>query len=129
METSEDYYPRRESVRDNLGNVWDPNSGSNVCETQNRLRVGDRLEFSVSATDPMCETLSYKIRKSAGPSSTRQTDWQENNVLSVTITPEDVRKKLLIAVQMRSPRPYHAEGQYDGIVTFAYEVLPPQRPT
>jgi hypothetical protein len=55
VETSEDYYPRWESVRDNLGNVWDPNSGSNVCETQNRLRVGDRLEFSVSATDPMGE--------------------------------------------------------------------------
>ncbi len=127
VETSEDYYPRWESVRDNLGNVWDPNSGSNVRETQNRLRIGDKLEFIASATDPMGEALSYRIRKLTR--STRQTDWQDNNVLSVTITPEDVRKKLLVSVDMRSPRPFHAEGEHDGTVTFAYEVLPSQRPS
>lgn len=123
METSEDYYPRLESVRDNLGNVWVASSGSAECRTQNRLRIGDKLEFSVSATDPKGEILSYSAAKY---SSTEAPEWQEDNVLNLTITPQDVRKDLWVFVRIRSPRPYHAQGSHDGFVQFNYEVLPPQ---
>jgi Swt1-like HEPN len=126
METSEDYYPRFESARDNLGTVWLP--GRSSGNTGDRLRVGDTLEFVVSATDPMGETLSYKIRKLYNQDDGWFENWQEDNVLRVSITPEDVRKDFQVAIYMRSPRPYHAEGAHDGVVSFVYEVLPPKYP-
>jgi hypothetical protein len=124
METSEDYYPRLESVRDNLGNVWVASSGVRSCQTQNRLHIGNELVFVVSATDPRGETLSYQVSKFL--SKEAEPEWQEDNVLSLTITPQDVRKELTVFVRIRSPRPYHAEGSHDGYVQFMYEVLPLQ---
>jgi hypothetical protein len=120
METSEDFYPRLESVRDNLGNVWVPPSSAHV--TGDRLRVGDTLEIIVSATDPMGQPLSYRAVISM---SRRGTDWQEDNVLHVPITPQDVRRDFKLIVYMRSPRQYHAKGTWDDDVLFQYEVLPP----
>lgn len=124
METSEDYYPRLESVRDNLGNVWVAGGVAPLCQTGNRLRVGDTLEFSVSATDPMGETLSYQTIKSGVGGG--QSEWEEGNVIRRTINPEGVRREFRIHIYARSPRPYHAMGTYDDVVTFIYEVLPPQ---
>lgn len=120
METSEDYYPRLESVRDNFGNVWVPGNSANI--TGDRLRVGDTLKLVVSATDPLEETLSYRIRRVYGSDPIQ---WQENNVLRLDITAEDVRRDFKVIVYMRSPRPYHARGTWDDDVTFLYEVLPP----
>jgi len=122
METSEDYYPRLESVRDNLGNVWMPPLPALL--TGDRLRVGDTLEFIVSATDPLGETLSYKIRRAYGDND----NWQEDNVLRLTMTPQDVRNDFKVLIYMRSPRPYHARGSWDDDVIFRYEVMPPSRP-
>ncbi|MBA3790461.1 MAG: hypothetical protein H0X23_04365 [Rubrobacter sp.] len=124
METSEDYYPRLECVRDTLGNVWVPSRG--VSSTGSRLRVGDTLEFVVSATDPLGETLSYRIVKLHNMEDTPPGNWQEDNVLSVSITSQDVRKDFTIIIYMRSPRPYHAKGTWDDDAIFVYEVLPPQ---
>lgn len=121
METSEDYYPRLESVRDNLGYVWVPPHGAGISGAH--LRVGDALEFVVSATDPLGEPLSYKIRKIYGGDNDQ---WQENNVLNVPITAGDVRKDFKVAIYMRSPRQYHARGTWDDDVIFVYEVLPPR---
>jgi hypothetical protein len=120
METSEDYYPRLESVRDNLGNVWVPGNSANI--TGDRLRVGDALEIVVSATDPLGETLSYRIYRVYGA---HPIQWQENNVLRLNITAEDVRRDFKVIVYMRSPRQYHAKGTWDDDVLFQYEVLPP----
>jgi hypothetical protein len=120
METSEDFYPRLESVRDNLGNVWVAPGSAHV--TGDRLRVGNTLEIIISATDPMGQSLSYKARKSYGG---WDTDWQEDNVLYVPITPQDVRRDFAVVVYMRSPRAYHASGTWDDDVIFQYEVLPP----
>ncbi len=122
METSEDYYPRLESIRDNLGNVWVSKDGI-VYGTGDRLSVGDTLEFVVSATDPMGQTVSFKI----GSDFSDDDNWQEDNVLRLTITPEDVRNDFEVFIYMRSPRPYHARGSYDDAVIFKYEVVPPSR--
>lgn len=124
METSEDYYPRLESVRDNLGNVWVPPLTS--LSTGDRVRVGDRLEFIVSATDPMGDSLSYKVVK-AHNELMGEIAWREDNVLHVPITPQDVRTEMYLMVYIRSPREYHAHGTYDDSVTLVYEVLPPAR--
>lgn len=124
METSEDYYPRFESVRDNLGNVWVPKGGwSN--QSGGRLRVGDTLQFVVSATDPMGETLSYKIDKFH---TNTPENWQEDPVFNVDIESEDVRNDFIVLIYIRSPRVYHASGTYDHAVMYQYEVLPPISP-
>lgn len=127
LETSEDYYPRIECVRDSLGNVWIPSkfSRGEPVFTGRRLRIGDTVEFVVSATDPLGETLSYRIKKAGLRRDTPYDNWQEDNVLRVSITPEDVSRNLEIDISIRSPRPYHATNDYDDDVEFWYEVLPP----
>ena len=42
-ETSEDYYPRIESVHESLGHLWTPASGAKQVETGAKLRPGDSL--------------------------------------------------------------------------------------
>lgn len=59
-ETSEDYYPRIESVRDNYGNIWTIGS-SNPLITKTRLRPGDIIELVITASDPRDEELEYGI--------------------------------------------------------------------
>jgi hypothetical protein len=124
METGEDYYPRLESVRDNVGNVWvaEGHSYGTIFATGDRLRPGDSLEFVVSATDPLGQPLSYGINL-IHRGGLR---WQDENVLSVTMTTADVRRMCDANIYVRSPRDYHALEDYDDIITFRYEVLPPR---
>jgi hypothetical protein len=51
QETSEDYFPRIESARDSLGNIYTFGSGNSI-HTEMILRVGDTLDFTVTASDP-----------------------------------------------------------------------------
>jgi hypothetical protein len=52
LETLDAYFPRIESVRDNLGNVWTPANQMQTLFAKQLLRPGDMLEFVVTATDP-----------------------------------------------------------------------------
>jgi hypothetical protein len=125
METGEDYYPRLEAIRDDLGNVWTPPSYDDyghMVVSEARLRPGDTVTWVVSASDPMDDPLQYN----AGIIGGRETGWQESNVLSLTFTEEDVRRMCDVNIYVRSPREYHAMGEYDDIRTFRYEVLPPR---
>ena len=129
METGDDYYPRLESVRDNLGNVWVPpgyDDYGEMVDTGARLRPGDTLTWVVSATDPMGELLLYSATILGG--SGREIEWQESNVLSLTMTEADVGRMRDVNIYIRSPREYHAMGDCDDIRTFRYEVLPPPKP-
>ncbi len=124
METGEDYYPRLESIRDSLGHVWVPADDTRlIFDTRARLRPGDPVEWVVSATDPMDDTLSYNAAITGG----RETGWQENNVLSLTMTNADVGRSCFVSIHIRSPREYHARGEYDDYLTFEYEVLQPKQ--
>jgi len=89
------------------------------------MRVGDTLELVVSATDPQGEPLSYKAVKIYNMNSAWDENWQEDNVLRIPITPQDVRRDFKVVIYMRSPRQYHARGAWDDDVIFTYEVLPP----
>jgi hypothetical protein len=122
METGDDYYPRLECVRDSLGNVWVPADSKLPFDTGARLRPGDTVEWVVSATDPMDDTLLYNAAIIGG----RETGWQENNVLSLTMTNADVGRMCIVNIKIRSPREYHARGKYDDDIDFMYEVLPPK---
>ncbi len=120
METGDDYYPRLECVRDNLGHVWVP-ADNDLLNTGARLRPGDTVEWVVSATDPMDDTLSYNAYIIGGG----ETGWQENSVLNLTMTTADVARSCFVRIDIRSPREYHARDKIDDRVTFVYEVLPP----
>ena len=123
-ETSEDYYPRIESARDSLGNIY--TLGKSVSlNTGYRLRVGDCLEFVIAATDPLGEPLEYRLNVGG----TVTIPWQGRHSMQLTIAERHVRKRLAVVLQVRSQREYHAKMHYDDRVIFNYEVLPPRPDT
>jgi hypothetical protein len=121
QETSEDYYPRIESARDSLGNIYTFGSpgyvNTNIC-----LHIGDVVEFIVTASDPLGADLQYSL--SVLPKGI--SDWQDSNVFPLIIEKKHVRKKCEVVLAVRSHREYHAEGGFDDTVFFVYEVLPPR---
>ena len=62
MENNDDkYFPKFESIRDNFGNTWTPNSPYAI-ETNLTLRPGDELEFTIHAKDPEDKELMYRTQ-------------------------------------------------------------------
>ena len=122
QETSEDYFPRIESVRDSLGNIWSTDSPSPTTLTTNmQLRVGDVVEFVITASDPLGAALQYNVSVNQGDLNV----WQDNNTLSVTISEFHVGKDVPVVVFIRSPRNFHAKPYgYDHFIRFFYDVLP-----
>ncbi len=122
QETSEDYFPRIESVRDNLGNIWTVDYPSPIALiTGMTLRVGDPVDFVITASDPLGADLEYNInfnRGDLGP-------WQKNNTISLTISNFHVGKDVFFALFVRSPRDSHAKNLgYDHVISFIYDILP-----
>lgn len=118
QETSEDYYPRIESIKDNLGNIYTYGDGN--IFTQMSLRVGDVIEFVITATDPRGEPLQYTLFP------TYYESWQDSNVISLRLTDRDIQKRFQVMIAIKSRRQYHANKEYDDAVIFNYEVLPPK---
>jgi hypothetical protein len=124
QETEEDYYPRIESVRDSLGNIWVPSAGVALKSifTKNRLRPGDTLDFLVTASDPLGEEISFGVNVGGlGPLV-----WQSTNEFSVQIGEKHVGNHFEVAFYVKSGRQYHARGMWDDKVDFNYVVLPPK---
>ncbi len=121
-EFSDDYYPRFESVRDSLGNIFIPSGENRMLDTGMRLRPGDKIEFIVTATDPMGEELEFGIRPLGG--RTAEISWQKDHVFAFTMSEAEIRKKLDMQIFLRSLRQHHAYPDYDDGVAFRYEVLP-----
>lgn len=117
-ETSEDYYPRIESLRDNLGNIFTYGDISEVSSRM-KLRVGDSIEFVITAIDPMGESLQYGIFDGVN------LKWQESNVITIKLTEKHVGKRFAPILAIKSNRKYHASEEYDHAIVFNYEVLPP----
>jgi hypothetical protein len=118
-ETSEDYYPRIESARDNLGNIYSYGDRS-VIDTGMRLRVGDTIDLVITATDPLGESLEYAIYRGD------YHGWQDSNVISLTLSEKNVQKRFQVMLAIKSKRKFHADREYDDSVIFNYEVLPPK---
>ena len=120
QETGEDYYPRIESVSDNLGNFWSPSTGTgNHLFTEIKLRPGDILEFVVTARDPLGEPLEYKMGFGRGP-------WHDSPEFRRIITEKDVSYEFNVYLCVRSHRQFHAWEDRDHCVGFHYIVLPPK---
>lgn len=122
-ETADDCFPRIESARDSLGNLWIPSKGVPDLLTGTTLRPGDKIDFVVTARDPEDLPLEYRLKKEGGGEDT-QTEWQASGVFSFEVKEAHIGK-LYIYLQIRSPRSYHAlAASYDDYVIFYYSVLP-----
>jgi len=120
METSEDCFPRFESARDSLGNIWVPEiSRRKVVITNATLRPGDTVEFVVTATDPEDAPLEYAIGVDDILGS-----WQGHGAFQLTVTDKHIRQQFVVDLYIRSRRAYHARRHYDDQVEFYYRVLP-----
>lgn len=107
-------YPRIESVKDNLGNIWTPGNPRRL-RTANSLSPGEELEFIVTAFDPEEKELSYRSQHGK---------WQTNNIILVPIDRRMVEKQGLIHIMIRSDRKHHAYRMgFDDRVTFEYEII------
>tara|TARA_R110002124_G_scaffold266548_1_gene433479 strand:+ start:1160 stop:1939 length:780 start_codon:yes stop_codon:yes gene_type:complete len=114
METGEDVFPRIESVNDNYGNIWTPGVGAVIA--QEVLRPGDDLEFMVKGTDPKGESLEYGLHPNP--------NWQKDNRIKIRIGTEHINNPKMFVIVIRSIRDYHADGNYDGAVSFSYKIFP-----
>jgi len=114
-ETGEDYFPRLESVRDNLGNIWVQGDYSSL-NTGKTLRVGDTIQFLITATDPMGEDLEY--------SCLSKSKWQNSKTIEIQLTEKEIGKNSDFTIAIRSMRNYHARGIYDDAAFFFYLILP-----
>lgn len=125
MDTGESYFPRIESVQDNLGNSWH-HGGSirNHVNTGLILRPGDILQFSISAFDPLGGDLLY----SYSPSFVGPFEWTDKTTHSLTIRESHIAKSFYVHIRVKSTRDYHASGFDDDRVEFLYTVLPPILP-
>lgn len=123
METSDDYYPRIESARDSLGNIC-VFGKSSMIDTGLVLRVGDTIDFVITAYDPFDEPVEFRIR--ADGRGYLDTGWQTSNEFTITLAKEQVSKNTSFLLEIRSPREFHASEDVDDYVIFTYEVLPPK---
>lgn len=120
-ETTEDCFPRIESARDSLGNIWVHTGEKDIkyVSTEMALRPGDTIDFVVTASDPEDLPLEYGIGLDE-PAKI----WQPSGEFQVTFTDKHITKNFFVALYIRSSRPYHASGSYDDKVQFSYDVLP-----
>jgi hypothetical protein len=124
METPDDCFPRIESARDSLGNIWVPGGHlSKTVLTGAAIRPGDVLDFVITASDPEDLPLEYRLDSLLEAIS----PWQADPTLQLTITDRDIKRDFSVTLQIRSTRKYHAHIDHDDWVIFTYDVLPRDR--
>lgn len=123
QETIEGYFAKIESARDSLGNIWTPASDSfqQIVKTGMTLRVGDTIDFVITASDPLGDTLFYSIVP-----KNRDRLWQEENYGSWIVSHDQVGQGVNVFLLATSRRDYRAHDYYDDVVIFTYDVLPPR---
>lgn len=121
-ETADDCFPRIESARDSLGNLWIPSSGR-IVSTGTTLRPGDKIDLVVTARDPEDLPLEYQLTVDYETHS----EWQTSGVFSAEVEEAHIRADFFIQLRIRSPRSYHARPAYDDEATFNYSVLPKRK--
>jgi len=127
METGESYYPRFEHIQDNLNNNWSRGK-TKTLKTSNSLRVGDKLEFTLTANDPKNEELLYTVLPNATP---YEFEWKTTNAFELEIKEQHIGNIFWIGFAVKSKRKYHSMkavglGKVDDWIQFSYEVFPPR---
>ena len=122
-EKVEDCFPRIESARDSLGNLWIPTPGSaGLLATETTLRPGDKIDFVVTARDPEDLPLEYQLKVVNAPGYS--SEWQTSGVFSFEVEEAHISASFFIRLLIRSSRSYHASTGADDTATFGYNVLP-----
>ena len=88
------------------------------------LRVGYRIDYVITATDPLGEALNYAII-----SKDRDHLWRESNELFWEIDADQVGKDVSTILLISSNRYHHAYDFHDDEIVFTYDVVPDKRPT
>jgi len=123
LETADDYFPRIESARDSLGNIWTAGiqGASPAIVTKSVLRPGNIVDYVVTASDPLGDELEFQL---VVGHLTVAIPWQKENTLSLPILEEHISRPFLVMPQIRSPRKHHAANHCDHWVEFYYSVIP-----
>lgn len=121
LETSEDAFPRIESARDSLGNIF--SYGRGLAKSPYILRPGDSIDYVITASDPRGAILQYGMTVSGHHHSPI---WQDANFFRLEVSDAHIRRDFGVMFWIRSSRQYHAHTDYDDSVTFHYDVLPSQ---
>lgn len=123
LETAEDFFPRIESARDSLGNIWTAGmqGASPAIVTKSVLRPGDIVDYVVTASDPLGDELEFQMMVGH---FTVVIPWQKENTLALPILEEHISRPFLVMLQVRSPRKHHAANHCDHWVEFYYSVIP-----
>lgn len=117
-ETGDDYFPRIECIRENpYGRIWTPW----ILRPENNqiVRVGDVVEFVITASDPKNWIIKYWIGQF------REIIWSEENTLTYKFTEKDIWN-FEITVVIKSDREHHVYTYYDAWEFISYMVLPKQ---
>lgn len=125
LESWDDYSPRIEFVRDNLGHSCVPSGTGEIIPTGMKLRPGDTLQFVVTATDPQDKEITYGYIPVARRG--QAIIWQDENTFSLTVQEEDIGNRFLVQILIKGQSEYHRLRDYDFEVRFEYEVLPARR--
>ncbi len=97
-ETIDDCFPRIESVRDSLGNIWTPQSPAGPVFTNMAIRPGDKIDFVLTARDPEDQPLEYCM-EARGIGST---GWKKDGNFSINITNKCIGKMFRVELMVRS---------------------------
>jgi hypothetical protein len=120
QDTPDAYFPRVESARDSLGNVYIPGETRSPVFTKHILRPGSVVDLVVTATDPYGGPLFYQLVLNGVDRS----EWQEINSFSVRVLEAHIGRNFSVGIHVRSARDYHAASSYDDKAEFVYTVFP-----
>ena len=116
---ADEFFPRIEYVQDSLGNVC--KGSGDVTHTHRTLRPGDKVTFTVKAWDPLGEPLEYQgcVRVSV-----RIASWSFSNVMEWVVAESDIARTVVVEIEIRSSRQYHAKANSDDCASLMYTVVP-----
>lgn len=120
-EKIDQYFPRFESVKDNLGHRWSYGEHPNIrCNFV--LSPGDFLEFVMFATDPMARKLQF------GLGIRSNIIWQDESIFKFEIDEEDISKAFHVGLLLKSDeKDYYGLGKWDDQINLEYQIVPKKR--
>ncbi len=115
IDSLEEHFARIESIRDSLGFTRVPKGSA---PARRIVRVGDVIEFTVSAIDPKDERLEYAYNWGASAPG-----WSEDAAIRVAVTAANVGKLVLLKIGIRTSRT-PAGTWFEDFWEYQFSVLP-----
>ncbi|KUI36223.1 hypothetical protein [Mycobacterium sp. GA-2829] len=126
-ETADAYYASINSVRDSFGDEG-RRAGVGHGQVRKRLRIGQKVEFEFSATDPHDREIEWTFRtynKGLSKAGELGVALGHDGTFVWTVREEEVGEQLDVWVHIANESPYQRNGTSDDKVCFGYSVSPP----